>query len=321
MLRLIMVPLDGSRFAEQALPLALALARRASAKLHLVAVRPSFPLDFAGTEADEYLERVRTQIESELPGAITHRVLFNEMGGLEYPPPASNSVADLLARHAEEKDAGMVIMTTHGRGGLRRAWLGSVADSLARLSSVPVLMVKPHDENFGLAADADRGIQHVIIPLDGSASAERAIPFAIDVGQLFGARYTLLRVMMTLAYTPHHDTLGDYIPELTSPLSRQSIEKYLEDVADPLRKRGLSVATHVAEHGSAAPAIVDYAATHGGSLIAMSTSGAGGMRRLFLGSVADKVVRIADVPVLVCNVHRFAEPTEGQLSEAGAASR
>jgi nucleotide-binding universal stress UspA family protein len=321
MLRLIMVPLDGSRFAEQALPLALALARRSGAKLHLVSVRPSFPLDFAGTEADEYLERVTKQIESELPGNITHRVLFNEMGGLSYPPPASNSVADLLSRHAEEKDAGLVVMTTHGRGGLRRAWLGSVADSLARLSSAPVLLVKPHDESFGIAAEVDRGLQHIVIPLDGSANAERAIPFAIDVGELFGAHYTLLRVMMTLAYTPHHETLGDYVPELASPMSRPSIQQYLEELAEPLRQRGLEVTAHVVEHGSAPRAIVEYAATHGAALIAMSTSGAGGMRRLFLGSVADKVVRSADIPVLVCNVHRFAETPEHAGSSADAAAR
>lgn len=316
MLRVIMVPLDGSRFAEQALPLAVTVARRAGARLHLVAVRPAYPVDFLGAEADGYLEKTADQLRPEVKD-VSWRSLLSE-GPLAYPPPASNSVAEVLSRHGAEEDVGLVVMTTHGRGGLRRAWLGSVADSLVRLSHAPVLLVKPKDEEFSSAADADRGIPHIIVPLDGSADAERALEFAVGIGELFGARYTLLRVMMLLAYTPHYDSLPDYIPELASPMSRQGMEKYLEDTAAPLRARGLTVATQVLQHASAPTAIVDHAELHGGALIAMTTSGAGGMRRLMLGSVADKVLRAAEMPVLVCNVHQLVE--HGTAVATGAAT-
>lgn len=320
MLKHIMVPLDGSKFAEQALPLALILARRAHARLHLVAVRPAYPLEFAGTGTEEYLEHVRAQIESELPGAITHTVLVNEQSGLGYPPPPSTGAADVLARHAAGERIDLILMTTHGRGGLRRAWLGSVADSLLRLSTVPVLLLKPHDEEFTIAAEADRGLQHVVVPLDGSARAEQAIPLALELGRLFDARYTLLRVMMSLAYTPHHDALPDYLPELASPMSRQAVEQYLEELAAPLRRDGLEVATYVAQQSSAAGAIADFAQEHGASLIAMSTSGAGGMRRLLLGSIADKVVRGAEVPVLVMNVHALEDAQDHESGTEAAHS-
>ena len=102
-------------------------------------------------------------------------------------------------------------------------------------------------------------------------------------------RRILVRVLLLLAYTPHLDSQPDYLPELSSSISRDDMLRYLEDTAAPLRSRGLSVATEVLKHASAPAAIADYAAQHGGALVAMTTSGAGAMRRLLLGSVADKV--------------------------------
>jgi nucleotide-binding universal stress UspA family protein len=320
MLRLVMVPLDGSRFAEQALPLALGVARRSGAKLHLVAVRPSFPVDFDGLGADSYLEHVISQIESEYPGGIDYAVIRDELGALAYPPPAPDSVAGMLARHAEELHAGLVLMSTHGRGGLRRAWLGSVADALVRLSSVPVLLVKPHDDQFSIAAAADRGLDHILVPLDGSANAESALPLALELGEVFGAHYTLLRVMVPLPYTAQYDVLaGAYLDQPSYPTQREAAETYLEEIAAPLRSRGLSVATQVVQHGSAAAAIVEHAGAHAVSLIVIASSGAGRVRRLLLGSVADKVVRGADIPVMVSNVHRMAEAGE-HVTTAGVES-
>ncbi|MEX0907270.1 MAG: universal stress protein [Gemmatimonadota bacterium] len=314
MLRVIMVPLDGSRFAEQALPLAVTIARRANARLHVVTVRPAYPVELLGTEADEYLEKLAEQLRPEVAD-VTWRTLRGA-NPLAYRPPVTQGVAEMLAQQATEQEVGLVVVTTHGRGGLRRAWLDSVADALVRLSPAPVLLVKPKDEEFSSAAEADRGIPHIVVPLDGSADAERALEYAVSVGELFDARYTLLRVMLPLAYTPHYDSLPDYITELASPLSRDSMLRYLEDTAAPQRTRGLSVATEVLQHASAPTAIADYAAQHGGALIAMTTSGAGAMRRLLLGSVADKVMRGAETPVLMCNVHQM--PEHGTAVAAGA---
>ena len=167
------------------------------------------------------------------------------------------------------------------------------------------LLVRP--DETGQTPQPDPEFRHIVVPLDGSADAERALEFALGVGELFNARYTLLRVMMLLAYTPHYDTVPDYMPELASPMSRDGMERYLEDTAAPLRARGLTVATEVLQHASAPTAIIDYAKQHGGALIAMTTSGAGGVRRMLLGSVADKVIRGAETPVLVCNVHQMPE--------------
>jgi nucleotide-binding universal stress UspA family protein len=316
MLRRLMVPLDGSTFAEQALPWAVAVVRRARAELHLVLVRAEVPLDTAQAAADDYLDRVIDQIGDALPGSITRHVLTNEAAELAYPPQTSNSVSDVLARHAAECDVELILMTTHARGGLGRAWLGSVADSLMRISPRPVLLVRPKDEAFSIAADADRGIHHILVPLDGSDRAERAIPFAQELGSLFDARYTLLRVVSPVTWDGTGEWYGAYPAAPLSPMNREAAAEYLETVAGRLRDTGASVATDVVDGTSPAGPITEYASTHAADLITLATAGAGGIQRLLLGSVADKVVRSATAPVLVCNP-RTAE-ADDQPAEAGA---
>ena len=304
----VMVPLDGSTFAEQALPLALGLCRRSGARLHLVFVRASLPVDWPGGYGRKYLDGIAAGIESELPGRISHMVVMDELAPLEYPPPASNAVADVLLRHARECDADLILMTTHGHGGIRRAWLGSVADSLIRISTLPILLLRPSDDSFTIAAAADRGISHVVVPLDGSAAGEKALAQAERIGAVFGARYTLVRVTSPLAWELAPQSWTSPGPPEMPPLSRQMVADYLERTAAPMRERGLAVATQVLDGISPASAILDFAQTHAVDLIAMSTAGAGGIRRLLLGSVADKLVREGVVPMLVCNRSLVEEP-------------
>ncbi|HEX6135447.1 MAG TPA: universal stress protein [Longimicrobiales bacterium] len=317
MLRNIMVPLDGSAFAEQALPLALAIARRSEARLQLVAVRASLQLDTATAPAETYLEQIAGQLESELPGRITREVLASEFGPLEYPL-ARNTVADVLSRHAEEADVGLIVMTTHGRGGIKRAWLGSVADSLIRIAPRPVLLMRPQDEAFGSAAGADRGLKHILIPLDGSERAERVLEFAQQLGGAYGARYTLLRVVSPLTFTTAPEWYNSYTAMPITPLSVDSALQYVEQVAERLRRPDVRVDARAFESPGPESAIVDYATEHGVDLIAMSTGGAGGVRRLLLGSVADKVVRSSEIPVLVCNA-RVIDTAGGTTGTESAA--
>jgi nucleotide-binding universal stress UspA family protein len=310
----IMVPLDGSAFAEQGLPLAVSIAQRADAQLHLVAVRAKLPLDADRTAEEEYLVGIGAQLESLRPGRISTRVLTNEARALEYPPPSSAAIAETLVEHAAAEGVGLIVLTTHGRGGLMRAWLGSVADRLIRGSRSPVLAVRPVDEAFGLAASADRGFGHILIPLDGSRAAEQAIPVAQAAGKLFGAHYTMLRVVSPLTWEPGTSPYG--APSWTSapPMSTDAAVAYLDSVAEPMREEQVAVTTTVVYGTSVAAAIVEHGEEHAADLIVLTTSGAGGVRRLLLGSVADKVVRSGSIPVLVCNVRQLEE---GASSEAG----
>jgi nucleotide-binding universal stress UspA family protein len=234
MLKRILVPLDTSCFAEQALPHAVMLARRAHAQLHLVCVRASMPLVLIGEQPEKYPVRIAAQVGPELPNAITHEIVADEESPLQ--PPDSHGVACVLSRYALTHGIDMMVMATHGWGGSRSAWLGSVADSLIRVASLPVLLIRPLDKAFGSNISADRGMRHIVVPLDGSHPAEQAFPCALQLGTLFGARYSLVRVTS-------RTTSGPYQP-LAIPAaapSRVDAAEYLVNVATQMRERGASV--------------------------------------------------------------------------------
>jgi nucleotide-binding universal stress UspA family protein len=142
--------------------------------------------------------------------------------------------------------------------------------------------------------------------VDGSETAEQVIPYALRIGTPFGARYTVLRVMAPLAWGSYEAAA----PLLPAPLSRQMAVDYVERLATGLREQGAAVIARVIEASSPGPAIVEYAYTHAADAIAVTTEGAGRVRRLLLGSVMDKIVRSSDVPVLVCNIRRLEQVTD-----------
>lgn len=283
----IVVPLDGSAVAEQALPPALDLARRIDAELVLVAVQPMLlpPTRVSGTrvhdtrlevelraELANYIEQTAQRVQTEGARPVTARLL-------------EGPIADTLAAYLDEDPPRLVVMTTHGRGGISRLWLGSVTERLVRRSPVPVLVLRAA-ETVADAASVQPG--RVLIPLDGSEQGERILPIALPLFVERGAtRITLLR-----AVAPEYHA-ADEVP----PAQREA-GAYLLGVAERLTAQGSEVQTRVVEHVSAAGAILEAAAS-GADLVAMTTHGYGGVKLLLLGSVADKVLRASPVPVLL----------------------
>jgi nucleotide-binding universal stress UspA family protein len=312
----LLVPLDGSPFAEQALPLAISIAAAARIPVHLLRVRTTLSLKNCQAAAEQYLESVAAAVQPQLSAPVLTHVLTDDCGPLETPPPGATAVPDVVALFAAEHAVSTIVLATHGYGGVRRAWLGSVADSLVRLAPRPVLVVRP--PAGARRAAADRGIRHVLIAVDGSAASAQAVPYAVQAGSLFDARYTLLRAVSPLAWEivpQRHDDVGEY----PSPLSRRAVHNSLEALACRLRERGLEVDVQVEEAVSPAAAILGFAAKREVDLVVMGTQGAGRMRRVLLGSVTDQVVRGSEAPVLVCNVRRIgpaAEPDAAAGSEA-----
>jgi nucleotide-binding universal stress UspA family protein len=312
MKKVVIVPVDGSRFAEQALPVAVALARATGADLELLRVHPVLPPDLPEREASEYLEETARHLEPVLPGRVHKRPIPEHYGVAV--PLSSAWVVDALRARAAEPDVQLVVMATHGFGGVTRAWLGSVADAVIRESPRPVLLVRPTDEDFSLAAAADRGFHHILIPLDGSSTAEKVVPQALELGAALGARFTLLRVMSPLSWQLPP---APYPPITYAPMSDEAALAYLEGMAAPMRASGAEVAVHVVQGASPAGLIVKYARDHGVDLITLATHGAGGFQRMLLGSIADKVVRSSDVPVMVFNARKAGDE---QLATAAAAA-
>ncbi len=311
MFHTILTPLDGSTFGEHALPLALTIARRSGAGLRLLHVVPPPAAIYSESPLftdDSYLEPyVREQYRSASQtylGAVAKR-----LKGLAAPGATrlvmEGEVRDVIRAQAESAGADLVVMTTHGRGPLGRLWLGSVADELVRTLPMPVLLVRPRGEIADLEKEAT--LKRIVIALDGSPLAEQIMGPAVELGRLTGAEFLLLRVAPPVV-PPEYALEGSSVIGPTKDLEQldarekaliEGAEKYLEAMALRLRARSLSVQTRVVVGEQPAVGILSEAQRWDADLIALATHGRRGLSRLFLGSVADKVVRGGRSPVLL----------------------
>lgn len=300
MYRSLLVPLDGSEFGEHALPLALGLARRLRAALQVIHVHvPAWGYgELGGPYYDETTDRLLRERDRAYVDSVVQRLAA--IGAIS--PSFSlldGPVDDAIIRHAGANGADLLIMTTHGRGPLARFWLGSVADSLVRQASIPILLVQPKETAPDLAQEP--ALRRVLIPLDGSELAEQILEPALALGSATQAEYTLLRVVQAMVSMEVAGLSEPLFKQMQARHGKQSAEAqdYLDRVAERLRAGSLTVQTRVVSHEQPAAAILDDAQRNTVDLIALATQGRGGLKRLFMGSVADKVVRGATTSVLV----------------------
>jgi len=325
MLHDILVPLDGSPFGEHALPLALSIAQRAGATLHVAHVHEPVTSMYSGGElaADVMVDATYRNHER----AYLDRVVKKLAGMTAVPirPKFLDGAVGTALCEQATREADLVVMTTHGRGPLSRLWLGSIADHLVRHSARPLLLVRPTEDDTDLAREVL--LQRILIPLDGSPLAEEILEPAIALGSLMDADYTLARVIKPEAIAGY--AMADAPLEEAQSLLwnmralhekvRVEAETYLERVAQRLRSRSLRVQTRVITNSQVAIGILHDARVHPVDLVALETHGRGGLARLFLGSVADKVLRGGSTPLLV---HRPPSPAPNpERAESDAAKQ
>lgn len=293
MYRKILVPLDGSAFAEAALPLALALSAKTEADVHLVTVVepiPAFAYEEWESAAKEWSEAYLAAVAERISGAA---------GGRVTTALHSGHVVETLLDEVGAVDADLVVMATHGRGMLSRAWLGSAADGFLRRAEVPVLFARP-EEGETPAPEPTQGLETILVPLDGTELSESALAHATELGELFGCAYHLTRIVsypidIASPYLPHTVQMNQSV--LAD--AKADAAEYLEEHADRMRKRGLRVTTSVIVDAQAGQGILSEAEAVGCDLVAMATHGRKGVGRLVLGSSADKVLRGTHVPLLL----------------------
>jgi nucleotide-binding universal stress UspA family protein len=246
---------------------------------------------FARTHERAYLEHLRHRMLAAPNLSVTCQLLDRTIIGA-----GATGVAQSLANYAVETGCDLIVMSTHGRGGLARFWLGSVADSLIRQTPLPLLLVRPHEPSHE-AAD-EPVFKHILIPLDGSALAEQIMPHAFRFAQHTHAEITLLQAITPLVMAYGTELYGAGWDNTLPEKLRAYTSDYLEGVAARLRAEMLIVQTAVVD-AFPAHAILDYARTHTVALIALATHGRSGVARWLLGSVADKVVCGAETPLLL----------------------
>ena len=313
MLRRIIVPLDGSAFAETAIPAAAGLARGLRGHLELVMVHSPALSGPSPTAALTQDARIRAYEE-----AYVIQKARSSADAADGPVASSvldGPVAATLIDHIRARKADLVVMTTHGRAGLSRFFLGSVADRLVREVHCPILLLPPESPQVPEPGAAAR----ILIPLDGSALAASVLGRAVSVLPP-DATLELVRVAI-LPAIPLPPEAASGIPSELLDEELSIAAHYLEDVAATLRAKGRVVHTRVLSHWSPAAAIADYAEERHCDLIALATRGESGLQRALLGSVADKVIRSARLPVLVWNPPAGAPNRKGTGTEETAEKR
>jgi nucleotide-binding universal stress UspA family protein len=291
--------LDGSEFSELSLPVAGRLARLTGASLHLAHVHTPYepdqllfttPFQFEHVSVAEYDAKHRAEEESymaDLAGQLAFEGTSVDTTTLD-----GTEIVGQLIDYADSVSTDMIVLASHGRSGMRRMWLGSVADELIRRTRLPLLVVHPGErEENGRAF-----VRHILVPLDGSALAESVLSAASELARATRARVTLARVvgprisageMSALSGAGYADT------------SAAEAIRYLEETAAALRDEGLEVATLVATGQAPGHALARIVSQVEADLVAIATHGYGGITRTAIGSVADQLLRSSSVPMLV----------------------
>jgi nucleotide-binding universal stress UspA family protein len=297
-LNTILVPLDGTRFAEAAIRVAVSLAHNTHGAVRVVMSHvpesvlvgvgempiwslPDHP-DYRPRE-QAYLADIAIQFATgDTP--LTAELIEGE------PGPA-------LAERIAADPPDLIVMAAHGRGPFSRLWVGSVSDYLVRHVSVPILLVHPTDE-----LKADCTCRRILVPLDLSEESGEVLEPARAIARLFESHLTLVHVLEpafhTMAIAPGMPLPVPLDGQMMA-LDRELAQKRLDREADQLRSEGFRVATRIEVGASVVSALLELLDTDHYDVVAITTHGRGGWRRAMLGSVADKLLRNSSKPMLV----------------------
>jgi nucleotide-binding universal stress UspA family protein len=295
----ILVPLDGSPLAEQALPCAMSLARGLPAELVLLRAIwiPPDILEMLDESTVE-LNTIVAQLEVEASGYLGTLVERLSVAGLSARSvvrrgPAAEAILD----YAVQTNVDQIVMATHGYSGIKHWTHGSVAERVLQAARAPLLLVRASEQNQ--AADWRQPLQcrRILVPLDGSPVAEQILPIVTRLAKSFRAEVTLFQV--PIVYVSGWMTGEWYLPiQGVLETAEEDTEAYLSAAAGRLDRQGVEVTTSTAI-GSVANCIVEYAEVNNVDLIAMCTHGRTALARWALGSVADRVLRAGGRPILL----------------------
>ena len=297
MYKTIVVPTDCSGFDREAIRVALRIGEKSEAKLRLVRVLTTGAYFGAG-DVDEF-RAAATTVKRERDAALTELYALaaecrraadvDVTVALETGP-----VADALEGYVKRNNADLIVISSHGRGGLSRLSLGSVTDSLIRRTTIPVLVVKPAASYLNPQVRA--GFKRIVVPLDGSPLAEQVLEPVRALAVLEDSEIVLLTVIKRTGL-PQTDETSYKAPWWEKDISEA--KAYLARVAQSMRASQLSVLTDVVIGDDIADEIAAYAGREKADLVAIATHGRGGVSRVLRGSVADALTRAARNCVLV----------------------
>jgi nucleotide-binding universal stress UspA family protein len=291
-----LIPLDGSKTAEKVLPCARYLAGKFRMPIELLAV-----IDIAEIAAHMSADKARF-LDTMIEDGVKHSTTY--LRGIASTFPGANVKCSVERGRAEEliigkgaADTAMLItMATHGRSGLNRFLLGSVAEKVLRGTVNPLLLVRATEE---AKPDREASLKSMIVPLDGSELAESVLPMVAGLAKKLDVEVLLFRAyhIPSYAYTGDDGYAVNY-DELLGDM-RNEANAYLDKKATELKKLGVAKVSCVVKEGFGGDEILSLGGRTPDSLIAMCSHGRSGIRRWVLGSVAEAVVRHSSGPVLI----------------------
>jgi nucleotide-binding universal stress UspA family protein len=274
-----LVPLDGSPQSTAALPLARKLAQASHSQITLIRVVTSAA---ARDEAASYLSRIASEFQTSDVAVATE-----VCSGID--------VASQILWAARDRHADLIVMATHGRSGLQRAVMGSVAESIVAKSTIPLLLVRPGGRRT-------TSLRKLLVAVDGTPGGALALGNAIALARATGARIVLLQVAVPIPLWMYSAELGTPLAMPLDPSwdddALTSARTYVDSLAKRLRDTGIDAEGH-ARIGDVVSTIDSVADEMEADLIVLATHARVGAARAVLGSTADAVVRTARRPVLL----------------------
>ncbi len=305
MYKQLLIPLDGSKAAETVLPYARALASKLKVPVELMCVVDFAELSLSRPRDDDGGGDVLALLEhaEERSKHYLEEVAPTFAGTSVKRTVAKGKAEHVIIESAAEDKNTLIAMATHGRSGISRWLLGSVAEKVVRGSSNPLLLVRA-TESATTAGQAP--LKTVIVPLDGSKLAESVLPTVVELAKTLNLEAVLIRAFNVPVnlYAGGSTERSSYeeIQKQLRALQKQfknEASDYIEKKAEELKSSGVDHVTAFAPEGSAADQIIALAEKTPDSFIAMCTHGRSGVTRWVMGSVTENVVRHSEKPVLV----------------------
>jgi len=291
----IMLPLDGSEVAEVALPYGEELARRAGSEVILLHVR--------GSEHQQY-ERMHKMYLDRLAETVKHNIRRGQPKGVQVTVTTKVEAGephDNICNLVDKDNIDLIIMASVSAAGLKMAKiLGSVTDHVCRTVPIPVMLIRPQDVQR--IEGKKRLINRILLPLDGSDLSRLALPVGEEMAAMLKVPITLFQMARIIIPYADEAVIAPFI-DYSKWIEDEEKMVRVEIIAleNNLREKGLTI-THVITTGfNAADEIIQAGKKVGADLIVMSTHGRSGLGRWALGSVAERVLRYSEIPLLLVN--------------------
>jgi nucleotide-binding universal stress UspA family protein len=299
----ILIPLDGSELAQIVLPYAEKLAKALGSQLILIYVSES--------DEDKYHHMHQFYLQQMAEAAKRDAERFQDRQGAG--TIKVNSVimvgdpAGEIVEYAAKQDIGLIVMSTHGRSGIKRWAMGSVADKVLRATRQPIALIRAKGARPDMLGERTI-LSKILVALDGSKESEAVIPHIEELASKLQAEVILLQVIAPdyHIYAAGGPEYGVYAEQQIESMKKFARD-YLEEIITGLKRRDIAAKAEIIL-GTAAETIINFADQTNASLVAMTTHGRSGVGRWAIGSVAERVLRAGNTPLLL--VRSPGAPTE-----------